>query len=57
MPVGVASINRASSNDDDDLNLTWSTTWVLTCQNDCHGPDDQEAEGWVEEDVYVQWED
>ncbi|EGG09926.1 uncharacterized protein MELLADRAFT_103869 [Melampsora larici-populina 98AG31] len=54
MPVGVTLLNREMPAGH---GFTWSTMWVMTCSQDCHGVDDKDEEGWVEESVFLQWED
>ncbi|KAG0152154.1 hypothetical protein CROQUDRAFT_650231 [Cronartium quercuum f. sp. fusiforme G11] len=54
MPVGVTLLNGKMPSE---RGFTWSTAWVLTCEKDCHGINEQDEEGWLEESVYVQWED
>ncbi|KAH9813875.1 programmed cell death protein 2 [Melampsora americana] len=54
MPVGVTLLNREISSGH---GFTWSTMWVMTCSQDCHGRDDKDEEGWIEESVFLQWED
>lgn len=54
MPVGVTLLNQEMPSGH---GFTWSTMWVMTCTKDCHGMDDKDEEGWVEESVFLQWED